>query len=76
MVRNIYVNKMTTKAVGEQQTEYVERKGIGHPDSLIDGIVDETSHALSREYLRRSESLPGVAGSLRDLEERVALFAG
>ena len=51
MVRNIYVNKMTTKAVGEQQTEYVERKGIGHPDSLIDGIVDETSHALSREYL-------------------------
>ncbi len=51
MVRNIYVNKMTTKAVGEQQTEYVERKGLGHPDSLIDGIVDETSHALSREYL-------------------------
>lgn len=48
---NISVNRMDFTPVSEQNTEYVERKGIGHPDSLIDGIVDETSHELSRQYL-------------------------
>ncbi len=56
-MRNITVEKLELKPIGEQKTEYVERKGLGHPDSLIDGIVDETSHALCREYLN-------VAGSV------------
>lgn len=34
-----------------QPTEYVERKGIGHPDSLIDGIMESVSLALSKAYL-------------------------
>jgi S-adenosylmethionine synthetase len=50
-MRNITIERLELKPVGEQRTEYVERKGVGHPDSLIDGIVDETSHALCREYL-------------------------
>ncbi len=52
-MRNISIEKMELKTISEQHTEYVERKGIGHPDSLIDGIVDETSHALCREYLNQ-----------------------
>ncbi len=50
-MRNISIERLELKPISEQVTEYVERKGIGHPDSLIDGIVDETSHALCREYI-------------------------
>ncbi len=51
MAKNISVNRLDITPIGLQNTEYVERKGIGHPDSMIDGIVDETSHQLCREYI-------------------------
>ncbi len=54
---NISVNKMDFTPVSEQNTEYVERKGIGHPDSLIDGIVDATSCELSRRYIAEFGSI-------------------
>ena len=56
MARNISVNRLNGLPLTEQRVEYVERKGIGHPDSLIDGICDATSHALSREYLERCDN--------------------
>ena len=34
------------KPIEQEETEIVERKGIGHPDSLADGIAE----AISREY--------------------------
>lgn len=40
-------------SVEEQAREIVERKGIGHPDSLCDGIAEAVSRALSKEYKRR-----------------------
>ncbi|MCL4365500.1 MAG: methionine adenosyltransferase [Candidatus Marsarchaeota archaeon] len=55
-MRNISVNRLNGLPVKDLKIEYVERKGIGHPDSLIDGIVDETSHALCREYLDRCDN--------------------
>ncbi len=55
-MRNISVNKLNGLPVKDLKIEYVERKGIGHPDSLIDGIVDATSHALCREYLDRCDN--------------------
>ncbi len=48
---NISVNKLDIAPTSKQNTEYVERKGLGHPDSLIDGIVDATSVALSKRYM-------------------------
>lgn len=50
-MRNISVHRLDTAPIFEQNVEYIERKGIGHPDSLIDGIVDATSHALCKEYI-------------------------
>ena len=50
-MKNISINKLDIFPVSRQNTEYVERKGVGHPDSLIDGIVDETSHELCRRYI-------------------------
>src|SRR5271168_4675489 len=55
-MKNISINKLDGMPVADQRIEYVERKGIGHPDSLIDGIVDATSHALSREYLEKCDN--------------------
>ncbi len=39
--------------VKNRNTELVERKGIGHPDSISDGIAESVSQALSREYRKR-----------------------
>jgi S-adenosylmethionine synthetase len=35
----------------EQKFEIVERKGLGHPDSICDAILDLVSVRLSKEYL-------------------------
>jgi len=34
------------------RTEVCEHKGIGHPDSICDGVAEMVSQALSRAYLR------------------------
>jgi len=52
-MRNIYVQELKQIPVEQQKIEIVERKGIGHPDSLADGIAEAMSRALSREYIRR-----------------------
>jgi S-adenosylmethionine synthetase len=52
-VRNVSVEFLSGKAVGEQEVEIVERKGVGHPDSICDAVMERVSIALSREYLQR-----------------------
>jgi S-adenosylmethionine synthetase len=37
--------------VAEQQVELVERKGLGHPDSMCDAMMEQISVALCRAYL-------------------------
>ncbi|MFQ5814899.1 MAG: methionine adenosyltransferase, partial [Candidatus Hydrothermarchaeaceae archaeon] len=49
--RNIIVESIKRTPVEEQKVELVERKGIGHPDSLADGIADAVSRALCKEYV-------------------------
>ena len=53
MTRNIQVSELDRQAVEDQQVEIVERKGIGHPDSICDGIAESVSRALSQLYLDR-----------------------
>jgi S-adenosylmethionine synthetase len=50
-MRNILVETLPGAPVGESQVEMVERKGIGHPDSICDAIMDRVSVELSKEYL-------------------------
>jgi S-adenosylmethionine synthetase len=38
---------------GEGGVEIVERKGLGHPDTLCDALAEELSRSLSRFYLER-----------------------
>lgn len=56
-MKNISINQLDVKPVSEQNTEYVERKGIGHPDSLIDGICDATSVALCKRYIEETGAI-------------------
>lgn len=53
MKRNIKIEKIIQTSIEEQKTEVVERKGIGHPDSIADGIAESVSKALCKEYLKR-----------------------
>ena len=53
MDRNIQVSRLDRRAVEDQEVEIVERKGIGHPDSICDGIAEAVSRALSQLYLDR-----------------------
>ena len=53
MSRNIRVSRLDRRAVEDQTVEIVERKGIGHPDSICDGLAEAVSRALSQLYLDR-----------------------
>ncbi|MBI5957012.1 MAG: methionine adenosyltransferase [Chloroflexi bacterium] len=50
-MRNILMESLNDTPVEEHQVELVERKGIGHPDSICDAIMEQVSVALCREYL-------------------------
>ena len=51
--RNIHVQPASGLAVEDQDIEVVERKGIGHPDSICDGIAETVSRALAQTYIDR-----------------------
>lgn len=53
MERNIVVEELKSLAVMDREVEIVERKGIGHPDSVADGIAESVSEALSKYYVKR-----------------------
>jgi len=52
-MRNIFVEFPKERPLERQDVEVVERKGIGHPDSICDGLAEAVSRALSNEYMRR-----------------------
>ncbi len=53
MARNIRVEKLTQTPIEKQEIEIVERKGVGHPDSMADGFAEAVSRALCKEYIKK-----------------------
>jgi S-adenosylmethionine synthetase len=53
MGKNIFVEQVDHIPVNKQRVELVERKGIGHPDSIADGLSESVSRALSQMYIER-----------------------
>jgi len=53
MTRNITVEEFRQIPLEKQKLEIVERKGLGHPDSICDAILDRVSVELSKEYLEK-----------------------
>lgn len=49
----IEIEKVDEDPVKENAVEIVERKGVGHPDSICDGVAESISQALCREYIDR-----------------------
>jgi len=69
-MRNIVVSEAGGPYIEDLPVEIVERKGIGHPDSLCDGIAER----ISREYTRWCEEHLG--GALHHNFDKVQLVAG
>jgi S-adenosylmethionine synthetase len=51
--RNVRVEPIDRIAVEDQEVEIVERKGVGHPDSICDGIAESVSRRLCQAYRER-----------------------
>lgn len=49
---DIFVEQLIQTPVDQQEIEIVERKGLGHPDSLCDVIANQASVALCQEYMK------------------------
>jgi len=78
MSRNIAIEVLNQTPVNLQQIELVERKCLGHPDSIADGIAEAISRALCNTYINEfggvlhhntdqgeivaGESIPGFGG--------------
>jgi S-adenosylmethionine synthetase len=50
--KNINVIGINEIPVPKKNIEIVERKGIGHPDSVADALAEEVSKALSKMYIK------------------------
>ena len=48
--KNIYVEGICEMPVPMRKIDLVERKGIGHPDSVADALAEEVSKALCKMY--------------------------
>jgi S-adenosylmethionine synthetase len=49
----LIVSELESRPAGALSVEVVERKGLGHPDSICDALAEELSRALSRFYVER-----------------------
>jgi S-adenosylmethionine synthetase len=51
MKKNILISPLKANLPYEQDIEIVEKKGLGHPDTICDFIAEEISIALSKYYI-------------------------
>ncbi|MBN2251254.1 MAG: methionine adenosyltransferase [Candidatus Altiarchaeota archaeon] len=89
-MRNIVADFPKITPVYKQEVELVERKGIGHPDSICDGIAEAVSRGLSNEYVKRfgrimhhntdqvelvgGEAFPEYKGGKLNLDKRIYIL--
>jgi S-adenosylmethionine synthetase len=50
----IHIQQASGPKTVDLDVEIVERKGIGHPDSVCDAVMEDVSRALSRAYRERA----------------------
>jgi len=49
----VFVNRLGRSAIEDQALEIVEKKGMGHPDTMCDSVMNRISIELSKEYMKR-----------------------
>ena len=52
-LNSVHVEESLTRGASEGQIEIVERKGLGHPDTICDLVMETISQALSKAYLEK-----------------------
>jgi len=52
-MQNLVIEELKHVPVYQQKIEIVERKGLGHPDTICDNIANEISVLLCKEYIKR-----------------------
>jgi S-adenosylmethionine synthetase len=52
MSRNIIIEDLGNQKIESQDVEIVERKGLGHPDTICDAASEAASRELSKFYLK------------------------
>ncbi|WP_299461608.1 methionine adenosyltransferase [uncultured Gimesia sp.] len=88
-MQNFQLEHSGNVATFERRTEFVERKGIGHPDTICDGIAESISIALCQAYLDRAgrvlhhnidkglliagETRPALGGGIVDVPMRLVI---
>jgi len=50
---NIMIDELKQVPLMEQRMEICERKGLGHPDTICDSVMNEISIALSKVYMEK-----------------------
>jgi S-adenosylmethionine synthetase len=53
----IHVQELTGFTPDEMDVEIVERKGLGHPDTICDQVMEQISQALCRAYVANFKSI-------------------
>ena len=67
---NLFIYSSGKPRIDDTVFEVVERKGIGHPDTLCDTIAEKVSQAYSQYCLRRYGTI------LRHMVDKIALSGG
>ena len=57
MAENIFFETIKSVPTFKKRFEIVERKGIGHPDTICDLIMNQVSVDLSKFYLKETGSV-------------------
>ncbi len=57
MSRNIVVESVKWQPIEEHSVELVERKGLGHPDTIADAAAEASSRLLSSYYLEKYNAI-------------------
>ncbi|WP_340820796.1 methionine adenosyltransferase [Methanolobus sp. WCC4] len=72
------VEKFRSVSAPQQHLEIVERKGLGHPDSICDAIMDRISVNLCTEYIEKFDTVlhHNIDKCLLVAGETVGIFGG
>lgn len=54
----VVIEALRDTPVARRRVELVERKGIGHPDTMCDALVEAIALALNRMYLEHTGAIP------------------
>jgi S-adenosylmethionine synthetase len=52
-LKNVFINSLGRVALEDQPLEICERKGLGHPDTMCDSVMNQISIELSKEYMKK-----------------------